>query len=237
MAKGLHILITGGASGLGREIAEALIAEGHRVWCWGRKANASLPENAAGYQSVDLADVTKLDAAFRETLAVADHIDVLINNASLRDFKNFADYSAEEISAYINVNQQSPVLLSAMALEQMKTKGFGRIINISSGSGLKGYSSGSLYCSTKAAINSFTEAAGRDMEGLSGKDITVNAVLPGAFSKNDGTKLASYDQTVKAIIAACKGFIQGKESGSTVLLMQRKEKMQYLMGSVKKFLR
>lgn len=236
MSKVLHVLITGGASGLGRRISEALIADGHKVWIWGRSKEVKIPEGASAYQAVDLGDLDTLQAHFKSCIASAGHIDVLINNASLRAFKSFDVFDEDQIKAYINVNQQAPMLLSQWAVAEMKVKGFGRIINISSGSGLKGYSSGAMYCSTKGAMIQFTEAAGRDLQAIEQTDITMNAIVPGAFSKTDGTKLEQYDQVVNTIITKCKAFLSGSASGETALVMKRKEKLQYLIGTVKKFL-
>lgn len=236
MSKVLHILITGGASGLGKHISEALIADGHRVWIWGRSKEVELPKGTAAYQSVDLGDMSSLKDHFESCIANAGHIDVLIHNASLREFNSVELFDDKEIANYINVNQQAPILLSRWAIEGMKSNQFGRIINITSGSGLKGYSSGSMYCSTKSAMIQFTEAAGRDLQAIPNTNITMNAIVPGAFSKTDGTKLDQYEQVVQTIIAKCKMFINGATSGETALVMKRKEKLQYLMGTVKKFL-
>lgn len=235
MNKVLHVLITGGASGLGKHISEALIADGHQVWIWGRSNEPDIPKGAAGYRQIDLGD-PKLKEHYTKAEAEAEHFDVLINNASLREFKSFELFGEEEIAYYNSVNQQAPILLSRWVLEGMKQHKFGRIINITSGSGLKGYSSGSMYCSTKSAMIHFTEAAGRDLQTIPNTDISMNAIVPGAFSKTDGTKLGQYDQMVGAIVKKCKTFIAGTASGETALVMKRKEKIQYLMGTVKKFL-
>jgi len=67
----------------------------------------------------------------------------------------------------------------------MKEKGYGRIINVASLSGFQGYKTGSLYCSTKAALIRFTESLGKDLEKRD-SDVTANVICPDSFSSVEG---------------------------------------------------
>jgi len=123
----------------------------------------------------------------------------LINNAALRFFRNYIDFSEKEVHEYVAVNFTAPILMIKRIFPLMKKSEYGRIINISSIGGFHGYTTGSMYSSTKGALIKFTEAFGMELNGSKG-DITVNVICPDSFSSVSGEKYYGYDHIVNSIV-------------------------------------
>ena len=177
-----NILITGGAKGLGAHLARHLSAQGHRILVLDRTASRDLApgyhEMLTEYMTADLADWSAVRDCIAQILAKHEgQIDVVINNAAARSFAEFSNFDASEIERCIQVNFETPVLLTHELLPVMKHNGYGRIINIGSRSGFQAYPSGSLYCSTKSALAVFTQSVGSEL-ATSGKDVALNAICP-----------------------------------------------------------
>jgi gluconate 5-dehydrogenase len=182
---GQNALITGSTDGLGKAAAELLAQAGAHVWINGR--NAALCKaivtdfNAAGLTATALpfnvANDTATQQAF-ETLAEAGGLSILVNNIGQRDRRTLPEFTRDDLQALLNVDLISPFRLSQRAAEQMRPKGYGRIVNISSIAGLIAQSGDAAYTSAKAGINGMTKAMAAEL-GTDG--INVNAVAPGFF--------------------------------------------------------
>ena len=196
------ILITGGAQGLGRYLAEHLFKLGHSIIILDIRSFERIPDSYGAlmqdYYEVDLSDLMAAENILNIIIQKYKGIDVLINNASIRLFKNYLDFSDSEIERYINVNFKTPILLMKKLFPIMKKNGYGRIINISSKSGFSGYSSGSMYCSTKGALIKFSEAFGRELN-VHNDNVTVNVICPDSFRTIGGEKLKGYDRIINII--------------------------------------
>lgn len=201
---GKHALITGGGRGIGAACARALLAQGASVTIAGRdlatlertaSALAALhdaPAPAAGPASqgpivsaagprifvhqLDVADEASVHAAMQAAVAALGPIAILVNNAGQAHPAPFAKTTSEHWQQMLNVNLTGAFLCTQAALPHMLEQGWGRIINIASTAGLKGYKYVSAYVAAKHGLVGLTRALALE---LATKNITVNAVCPG----------------------------------------------------------
>ena len=174
-------LVTGGTRGIGAEIARKLKDDGHEVVASyiGHAEPAEKFTKETGIKSL------KFDVAWFEDCQKAikqieqdfnQSIDILVNNAGITKDKFLHKMSVEEWNAVININLNSMFNVTRNVIEQMRKKGFGRIVSISSINGVKGQMGQSNYSASKAGIIGFTKAVAQENAN---KGITVNAVAPG----------------------------------------------------------
>ena len=215
------IVITGASRGLGKTMALALRNCESKVIALGRKPAAELE---ASYRN-SLDDYFQVDIRDREAvgavcLAIAQkhgQISILVNNAAVRPFKPFSEFQQTEIEESVEVNLLAPLLFVSHILPAMLDHNFGRIINIASISGMDGYRTGSLYCSTKSALIAFTKAISSDL-ALTGKDVTANVVCPGSFRARSGEKYEAYDHIVDRVVETVKHLINMKTNGAVIVV-------------------
>lgn len=215
MANRLNIIITGSAGGLGNLIAEYLYKSKYNIIGIDLLPieEINLTEYYLNeYYQYDLSDVAKIPKLIERIINEKKRIDILINNASVRQFKNFDLFTFEELDKYIKVNIQAIYYLTSAVLPFMKSNNFGRIINISSISAYNGYRTGSLYCSTKMSLITFAEAFSRELdEGRN--NITINTICPDSFRKISGEKLKAFEQITKIIIKRINSIIDSDVNG------------------------
>jgi 3-oxoacyl-[acyl-carrier protein] reductase len=190
-------LVTGGSRGIGRAIADALLAAGASVVITGR-TQAPLDEaitklskggNGDRVRAVS-ADVSKASEAAGAVTAAAEAfggLDILVNNAGVGVFANVADMDIERWHQVIGTNLSGVFFCCHAAIPVMRSRGGGWIINISSLAGSNPFSTGAAYCASKAGLNAFSEAL---MLELRYDDIRVSYVQPGSvateFGRNTG---------------------------------------------------
>jgi NAD(P)-dependent dehydrogenase (short-subunit alcohol dehydrogenase family) len=187
--EGKVAIVTGGAQGIGRAIAEGLAREGATV------VVADLNPPADGIR----ADVSSEDDVARMVdEAVSRHggVDILVNNAglyaSLR-MRPFTEIPLEEWREVMDVNVASMFLASRAVVPVMRGRGGGKIVNISSGTPFRGVPFLLHYVTSKGAIVALTRALAKEL----GKDsIHVNCVAPG-FTMSDGVK--EHPEVVEAL--------------------------------------
>ncbi|MCX7871526.1 MAG: SDR family oxidoreductase [bacterium] len=216
----MNVLITGGGSGLGKIISESLLSKNYKVIVIDKLSPHAIEKDYISkiiYYQFDLSNINDLNFIIEDIYKNFNSIDVLINNAALRNFNTFEDFTLEEIFKLINVNYTTALILSRLVLKRMIQKNFGRIINISSVSSLYGYYSGTLYCSTKAALNIFTEALAKELT-KNNKNITINTILPDSFITREGVKLKHYNYIVNNIINKINFFIQSRLNGKLTIV-------------------
>ena len=169
----MNILITGASKGIGRVIAEQLKEIGN-VYVTARNQKALSEFDGAGYFVCDLSnenELVKLGNFIEE-----NEIDVLVNNAGEYIYHHIDEVDFKSLNHIIAVNLKAPIYLMSRAIGNMKTKKFGRIINIGSISGVMGEAHASLYSSTKAGLIGLSKATGLE---LAEYGITVNTINPG----------------------------------------------------------
>jgi NAD(P)-dependent dehydrogenase (short-subunit alcohol dehydrogenase family) len=150
------VFLTGASSGIGRAIAEMLVAQGHEVWGTSRKA-ARIPTAPRMHGvTLDLSDLSSIDQAFNAALSEAGHFDVLINNAGSGHFGPTENLSEKEIVSQFQILVFGQVQLMRLALRMMQARGEGLIINVTSLAGRLPVPFMAAYNAAKAAMASFT---------------------------------------------------------------------------------
>ena len=160
-------LVTGGAQGIGRSIAEGLAADG---------ADVEVLDLETG---VDVTDEQSVRAAFDDVLRKRDRIDVLVNNAGIYPHIPFEEMSFADWRRVLATNLDGTFVCSSAAYPAMRARSYGRIVNISSATFFIGYAGLSAYIASKGGIIGFTRALASEA-GPHG--ITVNAVTPGLIA-------------------------------------------------------
>jgi meso-butanediol dehydrogenase/(S,S)-butanediol dehydrogenase/diacetyl reductase len=183
---GLHagkgVVITGGASGIGRGCAERFIRDGARVLVIDRD-KAGLDALAADHSDAvipfvaDVTDEAQLDAAFDAAVDAFGGIDVCVNNAGIIFVAPLIDTRADEWRRILDVNVVGIALASRAAARRMIEGGRGGvIINASSGGGRHGVANFSQYCASKAAVLMMSQSFAQE---LAPHRIRVNVYTPG----------------------------------------------------------
>jgi 3-oxoacyl-[acyl-carrier protein] reductase len=180
---GRSAVVTGGAQGFGRAIAQRFAASGARVAIWDRDtglAEKTAAELGARVVAVDC-DVTEPAAvagACAATVKRLDRIDILVNNAGIagRNAKTW-ETDVEEWRKVMRINLDGPFICSRAVVPLMIAQGYGRIVNIASIAGKEGNPNAAHYSASKAGLIALTKSLGKE---LAGYDIAVNAVTPAA---------------------------------------------------------
>lgn len=183
------ILITGASSGIGREVAKLLAAQGHTLYITARRAEEpqTLVEAFPDEKIVPLAgDLT--DREFRATLVptVVDaeaRLDVIINNAGFGHLDTIEAHEDDLIRRMIELNVTALIELTRDAVKVMKKQGSGRILNVSSVVGFVTLPYNSVYNATKHGVNGFTETIRHELRGT---NITASAINPGSVDTEFG---------------------------------------------------
>ena len=183
---GRHALITGGGRGIGAAVADALARLGAELTLVGRdeavleaKA-ASIRETATGAVSRVVADVND-EASMEAAFDRAGPVSILINNAGIAESAPFARIDDGHWERTIATNLTGTFRCMRIAYPAMAKAGWGRIVNVASTAGLKGYAYTVAYCASKHGVVGLTRALAMEAARTG---ITVNAVCPG-FTDTD----------------------------------------------------
>jgi NAD(P)-dependent dehydrogenase (short-subunit alcohol dehydrogenase family) len=173
-------LVTGAGSGIGRATALLLAGHGASVVLVGRRLErleeVAKEIGAAGGNARTLAaDLTELGEVSR-LVAEAGDVDILINSAGIFPFASTADQTVEDFDALFAVNVRATYFLTAAILQKMKTKGGGKVVNITSIAGIEGLEAAGVYGATKAALASMTRSWSTEFARYG---VRVNAIAPG----------------------------------------------------------
>jgi len=176
---GRHALVTGGGTGIGAAIALALAGKGARVTITGRR-EAPLARVAAQSDRIDwrIMDVTDEAAVTTEMTAAEDAapIDILIANAGIAETAPLGKLTTDAWRRSFATNVDGVMFTMRHVIDAMAVRGWGRIVVISSVSGLSGFRYGSAYAATKHAVLGLMKCAAGEMMT---KGVTVNALCPG----------------------------------------------------------
>jgi NAD(P)-dependent dehydrogenase (short-subunit alcohol dehydrogenase family) len=202
-------IVTGGSRGIGLGVARRLVAEGVKVAVTGKSEahlNAARPViEGAGPGSVETlqADVRFYDQVQRSiaaTVARFGGLDILINNAGVGIFTNVADMTPQQWAEVIDTNLTGVFYACQVAIPEMRRRGGGFIINISSLAGKNAFPSAAAYCASKSGLNAFSEAL---MQEVRYDNIRVSYVMPGSvatgFSGGDESKGAEWKVSAEEV--------------------------------------
>ncbi len=184
-------LVTGASRGIGRAIAEALAHCGAKVACVARNAE-KLQETVAAITAAggtaeafacDVSDGASVEKAVAAVLEKWEKLHILVNNAGVTRDTLLARMSDEQWDEVLDTNLRGAFLFTRAVTRPLMQGRYGRIINISSVSGLVGNAGQANYSASKAGLIGFTRSVARE---LASRNVTVNAVCPG-FVETDMT--------------------------------------------------
>ncbi len=182
---GHHALITGGSRGIGASISNALGALGANITIISRdfdklKLQARHLERefkcSVFYTSADITDKNQINESFANSVDANGPINILINNAGIGKSMPFHKMDLEFWNKTISLNLTSTFLCTQQVYATMRNDGYGRIVNISSTVGLRGYPYITAYAASKHAVMGFTKSLALECVK---KGITVNSICPG----------------------------------------------------------
>jgi 3-oxoacyl-[acyl-carrier protein] reductase len=206
-------LVTGGGTGIGFAIAEALIASGTRVAITGRneqRLNDAAKSIGALAIHADVTDEADVQRTYREVLQAFGRFDILVNNAGFGVFKKLVDMDRGSFEAVFATNVTGAMLMGREAAKYFIEQNHGNIINISSTAALRGAANGTAYYASKFALRGMTECWRAELRQYNIRVFLVNpsevltnfAATAGHGQKQNPTKLQSSDiaHMVKAIL-------------------------------------
>jgi acetoacetyl-CoA reductase len=193
-------VVTGGTRGIGEAISKALKAAGYKVAAnYGGNDEAAEKFKAATGISVykwDVASYESCVAGLKQVETDLGPVDILVNNAGITRDTTFHRMSPEQWTAVINTNLNSLFNMCRPVIEGMRSRKFGRIINISSINGQKGQFGQTNYSAAKAGEIGFTKALAQESAKAG---ITVNAICPG-YINTEMVQAVPKDVLEKAIL-------------------------------------
>lgn len=180
---GRTAVITGGASGLGREAARRIVAEGGKVVLWDVDPewieDARKEVGAVDAIALDVRDLAAVESAAKRSNEALGRIDILVNSAGITGATApVQDYPVDSWLAVIDVNLNGTFYACRAVVPYMLANGYGRIVNVASVAGKEGNPNASAYSASKAAVIGLTKSLGKE---LATKGVIANAVTPATF--------------------------------------------------------
>jgi 3-oxoacyl-[acyl-carrier protein] reductase len=221
---GQTALVTGASRGIGKAIALALGRCGAKVACVARDT-AKLAEtvkaitDAGGQADAFACDVTKgesVQALVDQITEKWERLDILVNNAGITRDTLLPRMGDDQWDDVINTNLRGAFLFTRAATRPMMSQRYGRIINISSVSGLIGNAGQSNYSASKAGLIGFTKTVSKE---LAGRKITVNAIAPGFIESEMTAALGAALQDQVKVRIPCKRLGTTDEVADVVLFL------------------
>jgi NAD(P)-dependent dehydrogenase (short-subunit alcohol dehydrogenase family) len=209
---GTVVAITGGARGIGRATARALIAQGARIAIGDiDQALAAQTADELGQGTIGLAlDVTdrvSFDGFLTEVESQLGPLEVLINNAGIMPIGPFVAETDATTARIIDINLNGVILGSKLALKRFLPRNRGHLVNIASVAGKGGFPGGATYCATKHAVVGLSEAIRAEVRST---DIDVSIVMPvvvntelgSGLQRTRGIKVVEPEDVAEAIVEA-----------------------------------
>ncbi len=206
---GRAVVVTGGASGIGKAIAEAFTANGDRVAVLDRSG-------AAGTIAVDVSDEASVRQAFTTARAQLGGIDVLVNSAGLLTESRLEDMTLAMWNETVSVDLTGVFLCCREVVGEMRRQKWGRIINIASQLAIKGGTGLSHYSAAKAGVVGLTKALALE---TAADNVLVNSIAPGPIETPLVEGISEEWKTAKRAELPLQRFGRPAEVAPTALLL------------------
>ena len=230
-------LVTGAGRGIGRAIAIALAKEGAEVVInyngseeRAKEVKQTIEENGgkASIYKCNVSDFAASEAMMKDIVKEYGHLDILVNNAGITKDGLIMKMKEEDFDSVLNVNLKGTFNTIRHSARQMLKQRSGKIINISSVSGILGNVGQANYAASKAGVIGLTKTMARE---LGSRGITVNAIAPG-FVDTEMTEVLSEEIRENA----CKQIILGRfgkpEDIANTAVFLASDKADYITGQV-----
>lgn len=237
MLKNKIVLITGAGRGIGRAIAIALAKEGAEVVInyngseeRAKEVKQTIEENGgkASIYKCNVSDFAACETMIKDIVKEYGHLDILVNNAGITKDGLIMKMKEEDFDSVLNVNLKGTFNTIRHSARQMLKQRSGKIINISSVSGILGNVGQANYAASKAGVIGLTKTMARE---LGSRGITVNAIAPG-FVDTEMTEVLSEEIRENA----CKQIILGRfgkpEDIANTAVFLASDKADYITGQV-----
>lgn len=219
-------LVTGAGRGLGKSMALALAEAGSDVICVAR-TKEQIGETCAGIEGfgrkgmaipTDITSSRSVDQMCTAAMSEFGKIDILVNNAGISIAKPFCEVTDEEWDQVMNINLRGAFYCSRAVGRGMMGRRQGKVINISSILGIRGYQHFVSYCVSKGAMTQFTRALALEWARY---NINVNAIAPGTFLTPFNEETYSNDKVREAVLKRIpfRRFGQPEELGPLVVYL------------------
>lgn len=180
---GRTAIVTGGASGLGKEVARRIVAEGGTVALWdlNDEALAATREEvgAAHVVALDVSDPAAVADAAKQTADRLGKIDILVCSAGITGATQPVwEFPVDSFQRVVDINLNGLFYCCREVVPHMLANGYGRIVNVASVAGKEGNPNASAYSASKAGVIGFTKSLGKE---LASKGVMVNALTPATF--------------------------------------------------------
>ncbi len=222
-------VITGGAQGLGRAMAELFSKEGAQVVILDMKA----PDYELGkieFMELNVSNGAQCEKVFNDIIAKYEHIDVLVNNAGITRDALTRKMTDEQFDAVIAVNLKGVFNLTRFVGPFMATQGSGSIINISSVVGTFGNIGQVNYAATKGAVVSMTKTWAKEF-AMKGAKVRVNAIAPG-YTMTDMMKTVPQDLLDKFAKQTMLGRLGEPNEIANAALFLASDEASYVTGQL-----
>ena len=231
--KGRGALVTGASGGIGEAIAKALHGRGATVAISGTKrekldALAAILKDRVKVLPCDLADRAAVGKLAGEAEKALGNLDILVNNAGITKDNLFMMMKDDEWDKVIAVNLTSTFTLIKGAVRGMMRRRFGRIINITSISGIIGNPGQANYAASKAGLIGMTKSMARE---VASRNITCNAVAPG-FIETSMTAALSEEFRQTAVKSIPLGRVGAPEDVASAVSFLASDEAAYITGHV-----
>lgn len=229
-----HALVTGAGQGIGEAIARQLLARGARVTVLGRRAEPlrKLVDEFAGQCRMELADVaseSEVKTAFGQAQQAQGAINILVNNAGQAQSSPFLKMDAAQWQNMLAVNLTGTMLCMQQVLPAMAAAGYGRIVNVASTAGLKGYAYVAAYVAAKHGVVGLTRSLALE---FAKKGVTINAVCPG-YTETEIVRESIarvVEKTGRTPEQALAEFVKGNPQGRLVQPQEVADAVLWLCG-------